>query len=298
MAGGAMVEGGGQVMTIMDPPASHATITQRLIDLAPARGEKPALVGGAALNQGQRLSYAEFARMVQAAAAGLAWHGVRSGDAVGVCVPDAPSYALAVHAIRAVGAVPSPICRTATAARMAAQLTDCCARMLITGPPLVPAALAAVERSWIRQVISFGDEPGTVPFSSLLSRGSQQPTRCGARDLALLPYKSEPDGGLRPVPLTHEDIAEELRVLAAGTPMSGQDVVIAAPPAGEGRAYSTLVDLALLEGATIVATSGPGVADAAGIADAARAHGGTAAIVHPGTPVPQGVSLRMVTAPR
>jgi len=285
-------------MTIMDPPASHATITQRLIDLAPARGEKPALVGGAALNQGQRLSYAEFARMVQAAAAGLAWHGVRSGDAVGVCVPDAPSYALAVHAIRAVGAVPSPICRTATAARMAAQLTDCCARMLITGPPLVPAALAAVERSWIRQVISFGDEPGTVPFSSLLSRGSQQPTRCGARDLALLPYKSEPDGGLRPVPLTHEDIAEELRVLAAGTPMSGQDVVIAAPPAGEGRAYSTLVDLALLEGATIVATSGPGVADAAGIADAARAHGGTAAIVHPGTPVPQGVSLRMVTAPR
>jgi acyl-CoA synthetase (AMP-forming)/AMP-acid ligase II len=285
-------------MTIMDPPASHATITQRLIDLAPARGEKPALVGGVALNQGQRLGYAEFARMVQAAAAGLAWRGVRSGDAVGVCVPDAPSYALAVHAIRAVGAVPSPICRTATVTRMGAQLTDCCARMLITGPPLVPAALAAVERSWVRQIISFGDEPGTVPFSSLLSRGSQRPTRCGARDLALLPYRSEPDGGVHPVPLTYEDIAEELRGLAAGTPMSGQDVVIAAPPAGEGRAYSALVDLALLEGAMIVATSGPDVADAAGIAAAARAHGGTAAIVHPGTPIPPGVSLRMVTAPR
>jgi acyl-CoA synthetase (AMP-forming)/AMP-acid ligase II len=285
-------------MTIMDPPASHATITQRLIDLAPARGEKPALVGGTALNQSQRLSYAEFARMVLAAAAGLAWRGVRSGDAVGVYVPDAPSYALAVHAVRAVGAVPSPICRTAAVARMGAQLTDCCARVLITGPPLVPAALAAVERSWVRQIISFGDEPGTVPFGSLLSRGSQQPTRCGARDLALLPYRSEPDGGLSPVPLTYEDIAEELRVLAAATPMSGQDVVIAAPPAGEGRAYSALVDLALLEGATIVATSGPDVADAAGIADAARAHGGTAAIVHPGTPVPQGVSLRLVTAPR
>jgi acyl-CoA synthetase (AMP-forming)/AMP-acid ligase II len=285
-------------MTIMDPPASHATITQRLMDLAPARGEKPALVGGAALHQGQRLSYAEFARMVQAAAAGLAWRGVRSGDAVGIYVPDAPSYALAMHAIRAVGAVPSPICRTATVARMGAQLTDCCARVLITGPPLVPAALAAVEHSWLRQIISFGDEPETVPFGSLLSRGSQRPTRCGARDLALLPYKSEPDGGLSPVPLTHEDIAEELRVLAAATPISGQDVVIAAPPAGEGRAYSALVDLALLEGATIVATSGPDVADAADIADAARAHGGTAAIVHPGTPVPQGVSLRMVTAPR
>ena len=64
-----------------------------------------------------------------------------------------------------------------------------------------------------------------------------------------------------------------------------------------GRAYGVLVDLALLEGATIVATSSTDVADAAGIADAARAHGGTAAIVHAGTPVPQGVSLRMVTAP-
>ena len=56
-----------------------------------------------------------------------------------------------------------------------------------------------------------------------------------------------------------------------------------------------LVDLALLEGATIVATSSTDIVGAADIADAARAHGGTAAIVHPGTP-PQGMSLRLVTA--
>jgi acyl-coenzyme A synthetase/AMP-(fatty) acid ligase len=277
-------------MTIMDPPAPHATVTQRLIGLAPARANKTALVGGAALGPRQRLSYPDFARMVLASAAGLAWRGVRSGDAVGVCVPDAASYALAVHAIRAVGAVPSPICGAATAAAMAAQLTDCGARMLITGPPLLSAALAAVERSWVRQIVSFGDEPETVPFSSLLSRGSQQPALCHAGELALLPYGSAPDGRLRPVPLTHQDLAGELRRLAAVTPVTGQDVVIAAPPAGEGRAYSVLVDLALLEGAMIVAAFGTN------ITDAARAHGGTAAIVHPGTPAPQGLSLRMVTA--
>jgi acyl-coenzyme A synthetase/AMP-(fatty) acid ligase len=283
-------------MTITDPPACHATITQRLLGLAPSRGAKPALVGGAALSPGQPLSYAEFAQMVQASAAGLAWRGVRSGDAVGVCVPDAVSYALSVHAIRAVGAVPSPICGAATVAGMAAQLTDCCARLLITGPPLVPAALAAVERSWVRQIISFGDEPETVPFSALLSRGSQRPVWCHAGDLALLSYDSTPGGGLRPAPLTHDHLAEELHRLTAGTPMTGQDVVIAAAPAGDCRAYSVLVDLALLEGATIVAASGGDMTDAADIADAARAHGGTAAIVHPGTPVPQGLSLRMVTA--
>jgi acyl-coenzyme A synthetase/AMP-(fatty) acid ligase len=283
-------------MTIMDPPASHVTVTQRLISLAPARGDKTALVGGAALGQRQRLSYPDFARMVLESAAGLAWRGVRSGDAVGLCVPDAASYALAVHAIRAVGAVPSPICGGATEAAMAAQLSDCGARMLITGPPLVSKALAAVERSWVRQIISFGGEPETVPFGSLLSRGSRQPALCGAGELALLPYDSGPDGRIRAVPLTHEDLAGELRRLAAATPMTGHDVVIAAPPAGEGRAYSVLVDLALLEGAMIVATFGTDVTAAADIADAARAHGGTAAIVHPGTPAPQGLSLRMVTA--
>jgi hypothetical protein len=63
-----------------------------------------------------------------------------------------------------------------------------------------------------------------------------------------------------------------------------------------GRAYGVLVDLALLEGATIVAPSSTDIVGAADIADAARAHGGTAAIVHPGTPLPQGMSLRLVTA--
>jgi acyl-CoA synthetase (AMP-forming)/AMP-acid ligase II len=277
-------------MTFMDQPSPHPTVTQRLLSLAVARGEKPALVGGPALGQGQRLSYADFARMVQTSAAGLGWRGVRSGDAVAVYAPDAVSYALAVHAIRAAGAVPSPICPAATAARMAAQLTDCGARILITGPPLVPAALAAAERSWVRQLISFGDEPETVPFSSLLSRGSRQPPSCEPGDTALLPYDSRPDGRLRPVPLTHDDLADELLRLSATAPMTGQDVVIAAPPTGAGRAYSVLVDLALLEGATVVATSGTDVADAA------RVHGGTAAIVHPGTPFPHGMSLRMVTA--
>jgi acyl-CoA synthetase (AMP-forming)/AMP-acid ligase II len=283
-------------MTVMDPPASHATITQRLLTMAAARGDKPALVGGTALSRGQRLSYPDFARMVQASATGLAWRGVRSGDAVGVCAPDAASYALTVHAIRAVGAVPSPMCGASSVTGMAAQLSDCGARLIITGPPLVSAVLAAAERSWVRQVISFGDEPETDPFSSLLSRGAQQPAWCDPGDLALLSYDIGPDGRLRRMPLTHHELAGELRRLAAATPMSGQDVVIAAPPAGAGRAYSVLVDLALLEGATIVATSSADIMDTADIADAARAHGGTAAIVHPGTSVPQGLSLRMVTA--
>ena len=63
-----------------------------------------------------------------------------------------------------------------------------------------------------------------------------------------------------------------------------------------GRANGVLVDLALLDGATIVAPSSTDIVGAADIADAARAHGGTAAIVHPGHALPHGMSLRLVTA--
>lgn len=265
-------------MTITDSPAPHNTITQRLVEMARARGEQPALAGDADRWPGRPLSYPELAGTLQAAAAGLAWRGLQPRDVVGVLVPDAASYTVAVHAIRAAGGVPSPICPGSAVPKIADQLTQCGARMLITGPPLAAAALAAADDSWVRQVISFGDEPDTVPFSSLLGKGSRQPACGGTVGLALLPYVTGFADRLSPVRLTHVDLADEMARLAATAPMSGQDVVIAAAPAGDCLAYSALLDLALIAGATIVA------ADGEDFAAAAREHGGTVAIVHPGTP--------------
>src|SRR5581483_5654879 len=93
----------------------------------------------------------------------------------------------------------------------------------------------------------------------------------GPADLALAPY----DGGAQQ-PVSHGELAAGLHRLAGAIPVSESDVVLAAPPGG-GRDYTVLLDLALLQGA-------------------ARAHGGTAAIVHPGTARPAGLDLRMVTA--
>ena len=57
-------------------------------------------------------------------------------------------------------------------------------------------------------------------------------------------------------------------------------MVLAAPPDGCAREYTLLLDLALLEGATVVA------APADALPDAARRYGGTAAIVPAGAAVP------------
>ena len=62
--------------------------------------------------------------------------------------------------------------------------------------------------------------------------------------------------------------------------MTHRDVVVAAPPCGDGQAYTSLLDLTLLTGATLVAASLPLVTAAM------RVYKGTAAIVPRGTHVP------------
>jgi acyl-CoA synthetase (AMP-forming)/AMP-acid ligase II len=271
-------------MTSSEAPVGEATVTQRLLDLALTRGERRALAAGP---DGECYSYAELAATVQSAAAGLAWRGVQPRDIVGVYVPDAVSYVLATHAIRAAGGVPTPVAAGLTVQEIAGQLAECGARMLLTAPPLAAAALAAADRSWVRQVISFGEAAGAIPFSSLLRLGSLRPASARSHDMALLPYARRPDGSLGRAALTHIDFAAELARLAAEAGITERDVVLAAPPAGDGGAYTTFVDNALIRGATIVAARTDEMAAAAG------AHHGTAVIVPPGTDVGASELLRV-----
>src|SRR5258707_45152 len=156
-------------MTSTEAGGGEATVTQRLLAAAPSRGEHRALVGGPA---DPAYGYAELAATVQAAAAGLAWRGLQPRDVVGVYVPDAACYVLAAHAIRAAGGVPSPVAAGLAVPEIAGQLADCRARMLLTAPPLDAAALEAADRSWVRQVISFGETPDAIQFCALLTVGT------------------------------------------------------------------------------------------------------------------------------
>jgi len=265
-----------------EAPLGEVTVTQRLLAVAPSRGERRALAGGPA---GLACGYADLAATVQAAAAGLAWRGLQPGDVVGVHVPDAACYALAAHAIRAAGGVPMPVALMLTVPEMAGQLADCGARMLLTAPPLAAAALAAADRSWVRQVISFGEAPGATHFASLLRMGTLRPATGRPHDPALLPYSRRPDGMLGPAPLSHHDLSGLLRRLDIEADIGEEDVVLAAPPAGDGRCYTALLDHALLRGATVVAVG------AEDLATAADLHQGTAMIA--GSSVAAGARERL-----
>jgi non-ribosomal peptide synthetase component E (peptide arylation enzyme) len=258
-----------------EAPLGEVTVTQRLLAVAPARGERRALVGG---SPGLACCYSELAATVQAAAAGLAWRGLQPRDVVGVYVPDAACYVLAAHAIRAAGGVPAPLAPALTVPEMAGQLADCGARMLLTAPPFAAAALAAADRSWVRQVISFGEASGATQFGTLLRMGTLRPATGRPHDSALLPYARRPDGMLGPAPLSHHDMSGLLHRLDIEAGIREDDVVLAAPPAGNGQRYTALLDHALLAGATVVAVS------AEELATAAEVHHGTAMIAADSVP--------------
>jgi acyl-CoA synthetase (AMP-forming)/AMP-acid ligase II len=271
-------------MTTAEAQVGEVTTTQRLLAAASRRDAQRALIGAP---DGSDYTYAELAVTVRAAAAGLAWRGLQPRDVVGVHVADAVSYVLAAHAIRAAGGVPSPVSAGLTAGEIAWQLAECGARMLLTGPPHTAASLAAADRSRVRQVISFGEAAGTIPFSALLGMGSLRPTSGKAHDLAMLAYAQQADGKLSPVAVTHVEMAAELDRLADEAGITELDVVLAAPPAGDGRAYGAFIDNALLCGATIVAARTDELTEAAG------AHHGTAVIVPLGIDVGAPEPLRV-----
>jgi acyl-CoA synthetase (AMP-forming)/AMP-acid ligase II len=263
-------------MSKVDDLTAEVSATRRLVCAAADRTDLTAFVGGARHDGGpggESYSYASFASTVQAAAAGLTWRGLRPRDVVGVMVPDAVSFTLAVHAIRAAGGVPSPADASLCAVETAGQLAESGARMVITSPPLAEVALAAADRSWVRQVFSFADAAGTTRFSDLLGLDTIRPSRGRPEDVALLPFARGTDGRLRPVPVTHREYLEALDKADRSARITGQDLVLAMPPTGDGLTYATLLDCALLRGATVVAVRKQEVAMAA------IAHQGTVAIV-------------------
>jgi hypothetical protein len=230
-------------------------MTERILQAADEAGYRAALIDA---TDGSVTGWPRFARTVRAAGAGLTRRGLAAGDTAGVFVRDAAEAAIAVNAIRAAGAAACLIRSDAGPADVAARLNDCGARLLITSAPLAELAAEGADRSRVRQVISFGEAAGTTPFGSLLGSGPAE----GLADVVEPGRPEEGNGQADQYELTH------------------RDVVVAGPPCGDGQAYTSLLDLTLLTGATLVAAPLPL------LTAAIRVYKGTAAIVPRGTHVP------------
>ena len=87
------------------------------------------------------LTWSEYAAQAKAAAAGLAGLGVRHGDTVACWLFDRPELDLAHTGALRLGAVPFSLHPTLTHAQAAHAIADAAARVLITEPAFLGAAL-------------------------------------------------------------------------------------------------------------------------------------------------------------
>lgn len=260
---------------LMSAAGPDRAVTERILDIADEAGHRAALADA---TNGTVTAWPRFARSVRAAARGLGRRGLAEADTAGVFVEDAASAAIAVNAIRAAGATARLISRDSHPADIASRLNACGARLLITSAPLAELAAEGADRSRVRQIISFGEAAGTTPFESLLQAAGHD----AAGESGHLEGNGQAD---------RHDVSRDVRYdarcdarygLAVGREagLTRRDVVVAAPPCGDGQAYLSLLDRTLLAGALLVATPLPLVTAAL------RVYRGTAAIVPSGTVVP------------
>jgi AMP-binding enzyme len=267
--------------------ARQRAVTEHILALADQAGCGAALIDPVA--QDSVITWPQLAHMVRTAARGLSRRGLQEGDTAGIFVEDAVSHVVAVHAVRAAGATAAPVRPTRSAVDAGAQLKESRARLLITSAGLADLAIQAAERSLVRQVFSFGEAEGTTPFDSLVQipRHAQlQADGSNGHDGHAGHDAYDVYGG-GPAPERVFDLAgfapdEPVpQLIRRPVPrLTWRDVVVAAPPCGDPEAYTSLLDLALTVGATIVAAPLAQVTDAIGV------YKGTAAIVPRGTDVP------------
>lgn len=242
-------------VTIPDIP-----ITPFVLQKAHELGNKPALIDGPT---GRVITYAKLAESIERAVAGLHARGFQRGDVFGILSPNVPEYAIAFHAVASLGGVSCTVNPLYTEQEIAHQLEDSGARFLVTVPQsLQKANNAAALATNIEEVFVFDEDGndelleggGATPFSSLLETDGEVPEVVinPREDLVALPYSSGTTGLPKGVMLTHRNLVANMRQMQGLCYFSQNDTLVCVLPLFHIYGLVVVLNLGLLEGATIV----------------------------------------------
>lgn len=224
-------------------------VLQRAADL----GDKPALICGAT---GRSYTYAALAQAVRTVAAGLAAHGIRKGDVVGLVSPNHPDFAVVFYAVATLGAICSTVNPVATAEEIGVQFADSRAVMIVTIPELFEKCqMAAVHAGTVREIVVFGTQEGATPYSALFGHGDTPPAVeiNPATDLVVLPYSSGTSGVPKGVMLTHRNlVANMCQTRGPAKLLKETDRAIGVLPFFHIYGMVVVMGSALVEGATVI----------------------------------------------
>ncbi|MFF5446332.1 AMP-binding protein [Streptomyces sp. NPDC012888] len=215
-------------------------------------GPRTALVHG-----DTRLTYANLNRRVDRLSAGIRLRGIRPGMRVVVQLPNVPEFVVTVFALMRAGAVPV-LCPLSHPAAELPELVRVTQAVGYVAPAthqgvdhMAVAADIAARWPFLRRVFTL-EEPGSAsPYGGLTT----DPAGCQYAPLGSVDAPPEPaliqradrpaflllaDGGGTAgtglVPRTHDDYAYQARAAAERVSLGGDDVYLAALPAGSGLA--------------------------------------------------------------
>jgi acyl-CoA synthetase (AMP-forming)/AMP-acid ligase II len=199
-------------------------ITSFVLRHAARLADRPALIDGPT---GRTVTFGQFAESVHRAAAGLAACGYRKGDVFTILAPNSIEFAVAFHAIATIGGIAAPINPSLTVDEITHLLRDtgpCC---LFTVPELLDKAREAAIGTGIREVIVFGEAPGTTPFAALLNCDGPVPRVAidPREDVAAILCSSGTTGLPKGVQLTHDNLIASVCQFAATCPTDERDTL-------------------------------------------------------------------------
>jgi len=225
-----------------DVTVPDVTLPAFVLEHAAERGDRPALIDGPT---GSTLTYGDLERAVRSLAAGLADRGFGRGDVLALCAPNAPEYAVAFHAVAALGGVVTTINPAYTAHEIGFQLENAGVRLTVAAAGFEDR----VREAGAKDVLVMG-EPS---FDDLLTDGDAPlPDAADPDDLVALPYSSGTTGLPKGVMLTHRNVVANLCQVREVQHVGEGDTIIGALPFFHIYGMTVIMNQALRTGATIV----------------------------------------------
>ncbi|HJV94791.1 MAG TPA: acyl-CoA synthetase [Albitalea sp.] len=244
----------------MNPAIRRQTLADVLHRSAVRAPDKLAIVCGAT-----RWSYAEFERVTERVAAGLAERGVAKGTRVAILARNSHAFAAMRFALARLGAVLVPINFMLKADEAAHILRHAGAQMLATDSGLAELARAAAaldtavkELIWLPSEEPSEAASGMISFDTLAASSAALPEPALASDdLAQIVYTSGTESLPKGAMLTHDAVLWQYVSCVVDASIASDDLMLHALPLYHCAQLDVFLGPALYIGATNVITARP-----------------------------------------